>query len=787
MPNLSIVVSVYNAEKYLCECLESLVNQTYKDIEIICVNDGSTDNSSQILQHYASKDKRIKIVSKKNGGLSSARNAGIDSSNGRYITFVDSDDYLELNAYEEAMAHVEDSDLICFGIKVFGELSSEQKIADDNYYSIKYQGNILLNDKVIIDTDVSSCNKIFKREIIDKYEIRYPLGLYYEDAEFYCKYTKVIKKAFFINKYFYNYRRSGNSIMATTFLGTDKAVDHLYITKNIFDFYKKYNLLKQNNAFFEKIFKNYFCFAYMYSKKSSRMKVLSTASKYVEIFSEDLKLKSIFVKNLKKKKYDDIYDKDLTFVQKIFSIYKVYRPVSDISEKILVLFGIKVKIKKDNTNFVEQIFSIKNRHNHKIISIFGFKIKLKNSKLIEKHYRLELDELKKSIKSNVENIEFINKKFVEIEEESVQQNKFLFDVVSTLQELYKKTAIKEQFCIDDVFSNYAVISGITSQNLRYLFYKTEYLQEYCKITTIPRCSLIWGSASWYPQKETMMYSLTQNIPFYMIEDGFLRSADTWCNNLVDRKYTDGISFTISDSVHYFDATRESRMEKLINDKNLIITDEQKQRARNCINKIVETHLTKYNHQPIYAPNIGREGVKKVLVVDQSYGDMSIAKGLADDYTFENMLECAIKENPDADIIVKTHPDTMSGTRGGYYTGLKPHDNIYTQTEPINPISLLKYVDKVYVCTTQFGFEALMCGKEVHVFGMPFYAGWGLTNDRQVCSRRTNKRSLEELFYIAYIMYSYYVNPDKKCRCEIEEAMDYLLNLREEYFSVKKDK
>ena len=149
-----------------------------------------------------------------------------------------------------------------------------------------------------------------------------------------------------------------------------------------------------------------------------------------------------------------------------------------------------------------------------------------------------------------------------------------------------------------------------------------------------------------------------------------------------------------------------------------------------------------------------------------------------------MLECAIKENPDADIIIKTHPDTIahgSSRKVGYYTGIKRHNNIYPMTKPINPISLIKYADKVYVCTTQLGFEALMCGKEVHVFGMPFYAGWGLTQDRQKCERRTNTRTLEEVFYIAYIMCSYYVNPDKKCRCEIEEAMDYLLKLREEYF------
>jgi len=194
---------------------------------------------------------------------------------------------------------------------------------------------------------------------------------------------------------------------------------------------------------------------------------------------------------------------------------------------------------------------------------------------------------------------------------------------------------------------------------------------------------------------------------------------------------------------------------------------------------VKTHLTKYNHQPIFEPKIGRDNVKKVLVVDQAYDDMSVIKGMASEKTFEKMLACAIEENPNADIIIKTHPDTIAGGRDGYYTEQMPHGNIYKMTEAINPISLIKYCDKVYVCSSQFGFEALMCGKEAHIFGMPFYAGWGLTNDRQRCERRTNIRSLEEVFYLAYIVYSRYVNPKTNSRCEIEEAMDYLLELRNE--------
>jgi len=272
-------------------------------------------------------------------------------------------------------------------------------------------------------------------------------------------------------------------------------------------------------------------------------------------------------------------------------------------------------------------------------------------------------------------------------------------------------------------------------------------------------------------------------PLYLVEDGFLKSADTWCHTNIDKKYVNGVSFTVDDKAMYFDTTRTSRLEEMLNDETLVVSECQKLRAKTCMEFITATYLTKYNHQPICTPQIGRKGVPKVLVVDQSYGDMSITRGLANDLTFQQMLNSAIAENPDADIIIKTHPDTLvnSCVRSGYYTEVEMGKNLYKLTTPINPISLLKYVDKIYACTTQLGFEALLCGKEVHVFGMPFYAGWGLTKDRLVCPRRTHRRTLEEVFYIAYIMYSRYVNPATKTRCEIEEAMNYLLTLRAEYF------
>jgi capsular polysaccharide export protein len=225
------------------------------------------------------------------------------------------------------------------------------------------------------------------------------------------------------------------------------------------------------------------------------------------------------------------------------------------------------------------------------------------------------------------------------------------------------------------------------------------------------------------------------------------------------------------------------MELVIN-SDLEITEEQKQRARVLINKIVENKITKYNNQPIYEPNIGREGVPKVLVIDQSYRDASILKGMASEQTFKDMLDAAINDNPGADIIIKTHPDavgSLSLKQKCYYQYVEEKENVYKITDMINPISLINYVDKVYVCSSQFGFESLMCNKETHIFGMPFYAGWGLTHDAQKLERRTKQRSLEEIFYIAYIMFSIYINPKTNKPCEIEDAIDFLIESRNKYF------
>jgi capsular polysaccharide export protein len=123
---------------------------------------------------------------------------------------------------------------------------------------------------------------------------------------------------------------------------------------------------------------------------------------------------------------------------------------------------------------------------------------------------------------------------------------------------------------------------------------------------------------------------------------------------------------------------------------------------------------------------------------------------------------------------------VTGKRRGYYDAVAEEGRVFRVTMPVNPYSLMELVDKVYVCSTQFGFEALMAGKEVHVYGMPFYAGWGLTIDRQRNPRRTNRRSLEEVFHIFYNLYTRWTDPETGEAWTVDRAIDHLVALRAEY-------
>lgn len=205
---ISIIIPIYNVEKYLERCLESVICQTYRNLEIILINDGSTDNSSKICDKYAKKDHRIIVIHKENGGVSSARNRGIELAKGEYIGFVDSDDYIEPNMYEELYneAVISDADIVMANYIVKTGKNEKKHFVD--------KGKDVLNKEKFYDNLLDNYfqgylpTKLFNRRIIfSKNELillNDTINIY-EDLLFLANIAKNGNKFVFINKYLYNY------------------------------------------------------------------------------------------------------------------------------------------------------------------------------------------------------------------------------------------------------------------------------------------------------------------------------------------------------------------------------------------------------------------------------------------------------------------------------------------------------------------------------------------------------------------------------------------------------
>lgn len=338
-PKLSVIISVYNTEKYLRRCLNSVVNQTLKDIEIICINDGSTDDSLIILEEYAKSDSRIKIFSQKNKGRSSARNFGLSKASALYVSFVDSDDEIELNTYEMVLSHIsgKNIDCVCWGIQVIGNADEQQQKQDDEYYAIKYNGKVKTNTDVILACDASLCNKIFKVNLIKKYNIQCPDGLIYEDACFFYQYSVITENMYFLKKQYYHYYRNENSIMVKTFNKFVRSIDHLYIIEPIYNFYKKNKIFERYKDLFIKLFNAYYWAAHRYVPENMQNRVDKQALAYIKKWD----LKKLYPED---PLINILTNKKKKFIETLFSL----KNSRDKTHKIITIFGIHFKFKKKN-------------------------------------------------------------------------------------------------------------------------------------------------------------------------------------------------------------------------------------------------------------------------------------------------------------------------------------------------------------------------------------------------------------------------------------------------------
>ncbi|MBQ8418044.1 MAG: glycosyltransferase [Phascolarctobacterium sp.] len=215
MPKLSIIVPVYKVEQYIHKCVDSILNQTFTDFELILVDDGSPDNCGKICDEYAQKDERVRVIHKENGGLSDARNAGIDVATGEVIGFIDSDDWVERYMYQEMLNYMEENnlDIVC---------ADTNQVKDGKAkFKPRYSKNkIWLKDEATCEIlngtlDNAAWNKIYKRSVIGN--VRYPKGRIYEDVATTYKFISNSEKVGYISKPYYNYLKRKGSIVASGF------------------------------------------------------------------------------------------------------------------------------------------------------------------------------------------------------------------------------------------------------------------------------------------------------------------------------------------------------------------------------------------------------------------------------------------------------------------------------------------------------------------------------------------------------------------------------------------
>jgi len=232
MIKVSVIVPVYNVEEYLHKCLETLVNQTLKDIEIIVINDGATDNSQSIIDSFVSKYSNVKSLVKPNGGLSDARNYGLPYASGEYIGFVDSDDYVDVDMYEKLYnkAVEADYDIVeCNLHHVFPDGTIDTEIGE----KLTDKKEMLMMGRSVV------WNKIYKREWLMDTGIVFPKGYIYEDVEFYSMLIPHIRKYAYIDEASIYYVQRGNSINNRQTLKTLHILD---ILQHIKDYYVKINV-----------------------------------------------------------------------------------------------------------------------------------------------------------------------------------------------------------------------------------------------------------------------------------------------------------------------------------------------------------------------------------------------------------------------------------------------------------------------------------------------------------------------------------------------------------------
>lgn len=246
MVKVSVIIPVYNVEVYLEECLNSIINQTLVDIEILCINDGSTDNSLEILKRFAEKDDRIQIISQENQGHAVATNNGISMAKGEYLYLMDADDYIKLNALEDTYKLCKSKNLDFIIFKAINYYELEEKFYESEVYSMQnllksVGGNVFtykdIPDDVLFKMSVTPWSKLYNREFIINCGAKFPEGLIFDDNVFFWQVLFNAKRIYFHDEFLFTRRWYSTS---STTLGDQRYLDSIKIVNLIGDEFKKY-------------------------------------------------------------------------------------------------------------------------------------------------------------------------------------------------------------------------------------------------------------------------------------------------------------------------------------------------------------------------------------------------------------------------------------------------------------------------------------------------------------------------------------------------------------------
>lgn len=252
---ISVIVPVYNTAPWLRRCLDSLLNQTYRELEIICVNDGSTDDSGEILEEYAAKDQRIVIIHQENAGVSAARNVALCVARGGYVAFLDSDDSVFPDTYEKLAAYFTlEPDVVCYCMCGFDETGNP---VENEYFDLPCSGLVEPTTHAIIKTDAFIGNKAFRMGFLKSKELAFPVGMRYEDAIFFYTAAALSRSICYVPEARYCYLIRGDSFTNGE-AARNRAFDFCEILEILYKEFRRLDLTERWRDLYRQIFLLYY-------------------------------------------------------------------------------------------------------------------------------------------------------------------------------------------------------------------------------------------------------------------------------------------------------------------------------------------------------------------------------------------------------------------------------------------------------------------------------------------------------------------------------------------------